>query len=158
MAKILFIQYQNMDLLTGESTRLGGAVVQTGEWIKAFHELGHKVIQGKLENDNRAIQPRFNWIKTVDLFHPEKNKKRFCWYTHRLPGFFQAFKNSKCDVVYESIPHWYSVYLAIFCKILKIRFIIRVASDNMMDKRILKEQSRWNVFLIYQAFQYADFI
>ena len=158
MARIFFTQHQNMNLLSGESKLLGGAVVQTCVWIKAFYELGHEVVQGKLENDHKELLPEYSWVNTISIYHPEKNKRRFCWYTHRLPSFFMALKKSQCNVVYESIPHWYSIYLSIFCRFLKIKHIIRVANDNMMDDRILLEQSKWNVRLIFLSLRFCDFI
>lgn len=158
MAKFFFIQYQNMELLSGSKTPLGGAVVQTVGWMRAFKELGHDVIQGKLENDQRTLLPEYNWVQTESLYHPDKNRKRFCWYTHRLPAIYKTLRESKCDVVYESIPHWTSFYIAIFCKILNIKHIIRVANDNMMDERILLEQSRYNMFFISLGLRFCDTI
>lgn len=147
-----------MELLTGSENPPGGAVIQTIGWMTAFKELGHEVIQGRLENDHRVLLPEYNWVQTKSMYHPEKKRKLFCWYTHRLPSLCKAFRESKCDVVYESIPHWTSFYIAIFCKWFKIKHVIRVASDNMMDERIFLEQSRYKVFFISLGLRFCDTI
>src|SRR5690606_23048392 len=158
MSKILFTQYQNMDLFTGENKLLGGAVVQTSVWMKAFLQLGHDIYQGKLQNDDRTLLPQVQWVNIVDLYHPERKKKRLCCYTHRLPAIYRMLRTSKCDIIYESIPHWYSVYLALFCKRLGIKHIIRIASDNMMDSRILLEQPKWKIKFIHLAFKLCSYV
>jgi len=158
MARFFFTQTQNMEVLVGSKIPSGGSAVQTVVWMKALNELGHEIIQAKLENDTREILEEYKWLTTVSIFHPEKNRKRLCWYTHRLPSIYRALKDSKCDVVYESIPQWFSFYIGIFCKLLNIKHVIRVANDNMMDDRILMLQSRLNWILISMGFWISDMI
>ena len=156
MARFFFIQHQNMEVLVGSDIPTGGSAVQTVIWMQALKELGHDILQGKLQNDTRELMKEFSWVSIYPLYHPKKNRKRFSWYTHRLPSIFKTLKNSQCDVLYESIPQWYSIYLGIFCKILKIKHVIRVANDNMMDERILLQQSKLNRFFIFLGLRISD--
>jgi glycosyltransferase involved in cell wall biosynthesis len=137
---------------------LGGAVVETFVWMKALHELGYSVIQSRNLGDKRALKPGFDWIKFQPSYDPNKGIKWLRWVSYRFPRYFQHLKNANPDFVYESIPTWSSFFTAIMCKMLGVKLILRIANDNMLDKRILITHTPGRRFLIYRAFGLAEFI
>jgi glycosyltransferase involved in cell wall biosynthesis len=158
MPKIFFLQLQNMELIVENGNPRGGAAVQTLVWMQAFRDLGFEVFQGKFDNDTRRLLPEFDWVKTLPIYHPKKNKKRLAWFTHRFPSIYQAIKKSQCDYVYVSIPKWNTFYIALICKILKVKFILRIANDNICDKRIYLNHSKLEAKYISLSFKTSDFI
>lgn len=158
MAKILFTQYQNVELIVEKGNPIGGAVVETMVWVKALHELGHKIIQFKFENDQRKPTLEYNWIELLPVYDPSKGIRWLRWVFYRLPKIYAALKRSKPDYLYESIPGWSSFYVSVFCKLLGIKMILRVANDNMLDERIKITHSKFDQIFIAQAFKMANFI
>jgi glycosyltransferase involved in cell wall biosynthesis len=158
MAKIFFYQLQNMEFIVEGGNPRGGAAVQTLVWMHAFRDLGFEIIQGKFENETRSVLSEYDWVKTISLYHPTKNKKRLAWFTHRFPSIFRAIKNSQCDYLYVSLPRWDTFYIGLICKVLKVKLIIRIASDILVDDRILLDQSTMAKHYISLAYLNSDFI
>jgi len=153
MPKIFFYQLQNLELLVENGNPRGGSAVQTLVWMEAFHELGYEVFQSRLENDHRKLLPEFSWVKTIQIYHPKKNKKRLTWFTHRFPSIYSAIKNSNCDILYISIPNWTTFFLGLICLRLKVKQIVRVANDNILDERINLTHSKINAFFMLLGFK-----
>jgi glycosyltransferase involved in cell wall biosynthesis len=158
MAKFLFTQYQNVELIVENGNPIGGAVVETMVWVKALHELGHKIIQFQVENDQRKQIPEYKWIELLPVYHLSKGIRWLRWGFYRFPKIYAALKKSNPDFLYESIPSWSSFYVAFFCKLLGIKMILRVANDNMLDNRIKFTHTKFDQVFIAQAFKMADFI
>jgi glycosyltransferase involved in cell wall biosynthesis len=156
MRKILFYQRQNMEFLVEGGIPRGGAAVQTLVWMHAFRDLGFEVIQAKFKNDNRTILPEFQWVKTISIYDPQKNKKKLAWFTHRFPSIFQALKKSECQYLYISIPGWTTFFIGLMCKKLGIKKIIRIANDNILDERIAIDHKTNEAFFINLSLKYSD--
>jgi glycosyltransferase involved in cell wall biosynthesis len=158
MPKIFFFQIQNMEFLVEGGNPRGGAAVQTLVWMHAFRDLGFEIIQAKFDNDTRPILPEFDWVKTLSIYHPTKNRKRLTWFTYRFPSVFKAIKKSQCDYLYTSIPKWTTFYIGLICRILKVKNIIRVANDNILDERIYLNHSKLDAMYISLAFKTSHYI
>lgn len=158
MARFLFTQSLCMELITKDGKPSGGAIIATLVWMKALHELGHEVLLAKLENDNRLVLDEFRWIKTYPIYHPNKGLPKLRWVTYRFPKFIMVLKRSKSDYLVESIPTWTSVLNGIVCKIFKIKQIIRIANDNMLDERIKLTHNFFDQKFISLGFRFSDFI
>ncbi|MEX2411070.1 MAG: glycosyltransferase family 4 protein, partial [Candidatus Paceibacterota bacterium] len=158
MAKFLFTQFQNVELIVENGNPIGGAVVETMVWIKALHELGHEIDQFKFIDDERNRLPDYNWLNLLPVYHPKKGIRWLRWVLYRFPKIFKAMKKNKPDYLYASIPGWSTFYIAVFCKILGIKMILRVASDVMLDDRIKTTHSKFDRAFISRAFKAADFI
>jgi len=158
MPKIFFLQLQNMEFIVEGGNPRGGAAVQTLVWMQAFRDLGFEIIQAKFENDTRPILTEFDWVKAIPIYHPTKNKKRLTWFTHRFPSIYRALKNCQCDYLYISLPRWDTFYIGLMCKVLKVKLIIRIASDILVDDRILLDQSTMAKYYISLAYLNSDFI
>lgn len=154
--RIFFFQNQNMELIVEGGKPRGGAAVQTLVWMKAFHELGFEVFQARFENDDRKLLPQFDWVNTISIYHPEKNKKRLTWFTHRFPSIYKALKQSECDYLYISIPKWTTFFIGLMCKKLGITKIIRIPNDNILDERINIDHKGSEAFFVRQGLKFSD--
>ncbi|SMD46309.1 Glycosyltransferase involved in cell wall bisynthesis [Aquiflexum balticum DSM 16537] len=157
MPKILFSQFANIELIVEGGNPRGGAAVQTLVWMHAFNKLGFDIQQVIYETETRPKKKEFDWVETITVYNPNVKRIR-SWYTYKLPAYFKTLKTAKCDYVYSSIPKWYFFYINIFCKILGIKHIIRIPSDEMVDKRIFLTESKIDNFYIQKSFATADLI
>ncbi len=160
MAKIVFSQFHNVELIVENGNPIGGAVVETMVWVKALHELGNEIFQFIEENDRRKPSNEYKWIKFLPVYHPSKGIRWFRWVFYRFPKIFAALMISKPDYLYASIPGWATFFISKLCKILGIKMILRVASDSHVN--VLKgDQSTHSSFdgvFISKAFESADYI
>lgn len=157
MPKILFSQFHNVELIVESGNPLGGAAVQTLVWMQAFRGLGYEVKQMTFSNDGRPLKRHFDWVGMVPVYDPELKRVR-SWYTYRLPKYFQALKKERPKYLYSSIPKWYFFHVNLFCKILGIKHIIRLPSDEMVDKRIYLTETKIDAFFIKLSYITADLI
>lgn len=158
MERFFFTQTGNVEMIVEGGKPMGGAVVATQVWMKALHDLGQEVILAKYENDKRDVLEKYSWIEICPVFHQNKGIPILRWVSYRLPKFFKAIKLSKCDYLVESIPNWSSFFTGELCRIIKVKQIIRVANDNMLDHRIRLTHSLFERLFIYLAFRRASFI
>ena len=158
MARFLFTQFQNVELIVENGNPIGGAVVETMVWINSLHENGHEIDQFKYANDKRVKLSNYGFIKLFPVYHPTKGIRWLRWPLYRLPNIYKAIKRSKPDYLYASIPGWASYYIALFCRKLGVKMILRVANDNMLDERIKITHSKFDQIFIAKAFKLADFI
>lgn len=157
MSKILFSQFHNVELIVEQGNPLGGAAVQTLVWMQAFHELGDEVKQMKFENEKRRLKEKFSWVEMVPVYDPSVKRIR-SWYTYKLPRYWRVLKSERPKFLYSSIPKWYFFHINLFCKILGIKHIIRLPSDEMVDDRIYLTETRIDAFLIKLSYRTADLI
>jgi glycosyltransferase involved in cell wall biosynthesis len=158
MKKILFTQSYNVDIIAKNGNPVGGSVVETLVWMEAFHSLEYHVFQFKKTEDERELLPQYQWVELVPIFHSKKGIRWIRWVYYRLPTIFRQLKKYRPDYMYESIPSWITLFYALICRRLKIKLILRIANDNMLDDRILITHSKFERFLIYRAFAMADCI
>ncbi|WP_113923018.1 glycosyltransferase family 4 protein [Cognataquiflexum aquatile] len=158
MARFFFTQIGNVEMIVKGGKPLGGAVVATQVWMNALHDLGHEVVLANYENDKRDVLEEYSWIEICPVYHQHKGIPVLRWPGYRLPKFFKALKKCNCDYLVESIPTWNSFFVGVLCRILKIKQIIRVANDNMLDHRIKLTHSFFERFFIDLAFRRATFI
>jgi glycosyltransferase involved in cell wall biosynthesis len=158
MARFFFNQVHIMELITKSENPSGGAAVATLVWMKALHELGHEILLAKFENDSRIVLERYSWIQTYAIYHPEKGFPKIRWLTYRYPRYIKVLKDSRCDFLIESIPSWSSFPTAMLCRFLKIRQVIRVANDNMLDERIKLTHNLFEQKMISLGFRFSDLV
>jgi glycosyltransferase involved in cell wall biosynthesis len=146
MARFLFTYFQCIEGIVEGGKPMGGSLVQTLVWMRALHDLGHEVFLAKYEGEGREIKEQYKWIKTVDLYHPKKFKKRLVWFTYRFPRYFLVIRRLKCDYVYISMPHWSIFFIGEVCKALGVKQIIRIANDKNVDRSLAKDHSSIKYF------------
>lgn len=155
--RIFFIDSFTKELILKDGKPTGGASVQTLVWIKAFYELGYSVYLSSSLDDERIKDIEYSWIELVPIYN-NNIKRILVWFTYRFPKIFQALKKFKFTYVYTSIPTWQSFYIGLICKVLKIPYIIRIASDINADDRLGPNQTKMDKFLIFQAYKIAKLV
>lgn len=158
MKKILFTDGKIAELIVENGSPRGGSIVETFVWIRALNELGFKIQILRDANDLRRIMPEFSWIEIRPSYSQTKGLKWLRWPFYRLPKLYQSLKASNPDFVYDSMPGWSSCFTAYICKILKIKFVMRLMNDNMLDNRVKITHSSFERLLLYKAFKLADAI
>ncbi|WP_143962486.1 glycosyltransferase family 4 protein [Litoribacter populi] len=147
MMHFLFIDDKLIDLLTVEEKPSGGAAVQALGWIKGLQEEGHQVSIITRTEPGQKLKKGFAGINLIPFFDEKKGIRKLRWATYRLPYFFKRLKEAKPDYVYVGIPSWSTFYFGLMCKVLGIKLIVRISSDGLVDKRILKKHSKSHRFL-----------
>jgi glycosyltransferase involved in cell wall biosynthesis len=158
MRSILFTQTGNVELLVENGNPMGGAVVETLIWMKAMHQLGYKIIQLRDIGDQRPIKSEFDWIYIQPNYDPSKGIKWFRWVFYRLPKAFKQIKSAQADYLYESIPNWNTFFIALMCRRLRVKLILRIASDKMLEEKTLLSSFNFKNKLVYMSFDRCDFI
>lgn len=92
MAKFLFTQFQNVELIVENGNPIGGAVVETMVWINSLHENGHEIDQFRYANDKRVQLSKYGFIKLFPVYHPTKGIRWLRWPLYRLPNIYKAIK------------------------------------------------------------------
>jgi glycosyltransferase involved in cell wall biosynthesis len=156
MSKFLFTQEQNIELIVEDGEPLGGAVIATHVWMHALHELGNEIVLFRDKEDCRPKLESFDWIQDYKVFSSQKGIPVFRWVYYRFPKIFFCLKTVKPDYLIESIPSWSSLFIGFFCKILKIKQVLRLANDNMLDERIT--QGKFKKFFIFWGLSICEFI
>ncbi|WP_194976266.1 glycosyltransferase family 4 protein [Aquiflexum lacus] len=158
MAKFLFTQVQNIEMIVKGGKPSGGAVVATHAWMQSLNALGHEVYLLRSEEDERRILPEYEWVNTYKTYHSNKGIPVIRWVYYRFPKLFKVFKTLKPDYIINSIPGWSSYFMSLMCQKLNIHLIIRLANDNMLDERIKLTHSSFERYFISKAFQNCQFI
>jgi len=138
--KIMYFSLVLPDLLREQrlkssNTKIGGAAIQWYSWLKGFKKNGHSV--GLLTymgaKDFIGDNPEF---EIVESFEKNKGipKLRILYYL--IPTFFLTLKKNKPDFLFSSVGNVYAGYLGIVARILKLNYVIRIASDADVDGRI----------------------
>lgn len=149
MAKFLFLDTDIQYLLTSKQKKLsGGAAVQSLIWAKALAALGHTIYVPISEKCETKIAENINLIR---LYDENKGIRILRVIYYRLPKLYNVFKELKPDYIYQSIPSWMSYFIAIFCKTLNIRYIIRISNNNELNGKYIKHKSR----LRYKMLRYG---
>lgn len=158
MAKFLFLYFHVREGIIKDGNPKGGSMVETLNWMKALHGLGHEVFQATHENDDREVNESYNWIKPLYLYHSDKYKKRLVWFTYRIPKLYLALKRNKIDFIYLAMPRWPYYFFGLICKMTKTKQILRLANDKNVDESLSNEGSFLNNFFKRKTFQISDFV
>jgi glycosyltransferase involved in cell wall biosynthesis len=158
MAKFLFFDHKVIKLLLKDDHASGGAAVQTMGWVHGLLDNGHEV---KILTDYRngdELKEQYVNVDIIPSFDPSKGVKWLRWFTHRFPDAYRKIKNANPDYVYESIPNWGSYFLGSICRLLKIKYVLRVSNDSFLDDRVLKSYSKFDRYFLMKGLGNADII
>lgn len=149
MAKFFFFDSDILLLLTQNQQKLsGGAAVQSLVWIRGLTELGHTIYIPTYQDEKLTKEETKRNIHLTQIYHKDKGIKKLRVIYYRLPRLFIRLKEMKPDYVYQSIPSWMSFFVAIFCKIFKIKYIQRIANDNDLDRGYIRYHSNLKYLLL----------
>lgn len=158
MAKFVFFDSDINTLLSQSGKPTGGAAVQSSIWMTGLVELGHTVIIPQYGREEELLNLNKTNINLIHFYDEHKGLRWIRWMYYRFPNIYKKLKKNKPDYLYESIPSWKSFFTAIICRQLRIKFIIRLSSDNILDKRFLENYSKSHHLLLKSAIRSCDYL
>ncbi len=152
MSRFLFYDDMLINVIQKEQKPSGGAAVQTLAWIMGLEENKQEVYV--LTNLYSAcnIKDDFKHIKLLDNYKPNHGIRWIRWIYYRIPYVLKILKRNKPDYLILSIPDWSTFVWAIFCKMLKIKLVVRVSNDNFVDKRLMETHAKVFYYLMKFGF------
>lgn len=158
MARFLFYDDKLINILLEEEKPSGGAAVQAYGWIRGLSEAGQDVYVLTNVKKNERVKAACNDIRLVPLYNREKGIRWLRWLYYRLPYIYKKIKKAKPDYLYQGIPGWQSFLIGFMCRRLKIKYVLRISNDYLLDDRIYKNYSRMHRFFQKRGIRLADYI
>jgi glycosyltransferase involved in cell wall biosynthesis len=158
MAKFFFTQTQNVELVVENGEPRGGSAVETMVWMKALYELDQEIFLAKFTEDDRKQISEYSWVNLIPLYDSQAFKKRLVWFSYRFPRIYTVLKKEKPDIVYTSIPTWHILFVGLICRFLKIKHIIRVATDSDLDTTLMPEVPWHHNWMRALSYKIADLV
>ncbi|WP_143961487.1 glycosyltransferase family 4 protein [Litoribacter populi] len=157
MSRFLFYDDKIVNLLLENEKPTGGAAVQALNWIKGLLEEGHEVAL-MTNAPKEKLKPEYRTLKLLPIFDDKKGMRWIRWVSYRIPYIHKQIQDYKPDYLYQGVPGWQSMVLALICKKLRIEFLMRISSDAMVDDRFLRKYSKPHQMVVENAFSLADCI
>lgn len=147
MSKFLFFDNQIINVLRKSEKPSGGSAVQTFGWIRGLiAEKQDVVVMTELKNAGE-IKESCRDIRLVPFYDRNKGIRWIRWIYYRIPHIYRTIKRERPDYVYQGVPEWTTFVLGVICKMLGIKFVVRISNDFIVDDRILKKFSKSYRFL-----------
>ena len=152
MPKFLFYDNMLINVLLKEEKPSGGAAVQAYAWMRGLMAEGQEVLAMTNVVKKDKLKDDCQNIPLIPLYDNSKGIRWIRWLYYRIPFLFSTFKKIKPDYLIQGVPEWSSSVLSILCKLLKIKFIIRVSSDHLIDERFFQFYSKTHKFFMNFGF------
>jgi len=120
----------------------GGAAVQAYSWIHGLKENGHQVQVFTAKPLKSLLKQDCSDIDILPIYDQNKGIRWMRWLYYRLPYIYSKLKDNKPEYLYQGIPSWQSYFLSLICSKLKIKFIIRISNDYLVDDRFYAKSSK----------------
>ncbi|MBS9525038.1 glycosyltransferase [Litoribacter alkaliphilus] len=157
MSRFLFYDDKIINLLLENEKPTGGAAVQALNWVKGLLEEGHEVaLMTNVPKDK--LKSEYRNLKLIPLYDDKKGMRWIRWVSYRIPFIHDQIREYNPDFLYQGVPGWQSMVLALICKKLGIKFLMRISSDAMVDDRFLRKYSKPHQIVVQNAFNLADCI
>ena len=148
MSKYLFLDDMLINVILKDQKPSGGAAVQTYAWIRGLMSQGHDVSTLTKLEPNLVLKKECVDLKLLPLYDNNKGIKWFRWIYYRIPFLYKSIKQSRPDYFIQGVPDWSTFILAMICKLLRIKFIVRVSNDNFVDNRISQFYEKWHILML----------
>ncbi|HOJ19259.1 MAG TPA: glycosyltransferase [Ignavibacteriaceae bacterium] len=158
MAKFLFYDDMLINILLEEEKPSGGAAVQTYAWMIGLIETGHDVSALTNMTGKEKIKQECENLRLIPLYDPDKGIKYIRWIYYRIPYLYKKLRSSKPDYLVQGIPDWSTLFLGIMCKFLRIKLILRVSSDHLIDKRFYQFSTKTKKLMMTLGFSLSSII
>ncbi len=116
--------------------------MQTFSWIRGLTKVGQEVYILTGNDTGAVLKEEYREFKIVPLYDNQKGIRWIRWGYYRLPYLYNTVKQVKPDYLYQSVPGWASFFIASFCHLLHIKYLLRISNDNLLDERINKHHSK----------------
>jgi glycosyltransferase involved in cell wall biosynthesis len=158
MASFLFYDDKIINILRQDEKPSGGAAVQAYGWIRGLRELGQNVFIMTNSPGHDQIKEECRQIPIIPLYDKKKGLKWIRWIYYRLPFVYKQIKTANPDYLYQGIPGWTSFILGSICRQLKIKYILRISNDFLIDERFYKRYGRIHRFFQWQGLKMSHCI
>ena len=148
MSRYLFLDDMLINVILKEQKPSGGAAVQTYAWIIGLMNQGHEVSTLTKLEPNLVFKDESTDLKLLPLYDNEKGVRWIRWIYYRIPFLYRIIKQCKPDYFIQGVPDWSTFPLAIICKLLRIKFVVRVSNDNYVDNRISHHYGKWHICML----------
>lgn len=148
MSKYLFLDDMLINVILKDQKPSGGAAVQTYAWIRGLMSQGHDVSTLTKLEPNLVLKKECADLKLLPLYENNKGIRWLRWIYYRIPFLYKSIKQSRPDYFIQGVPDWSTFILAMICKLLRIKFIVRVSNDNYVDNRISQFYGRWHINML----------
>jgi glycosyltransferase involved in cell wall biosynthesis len=142
MARFLFYDDKIINILLQEELPSGGAAVQALGWIRGLAEKGHEVYVLTDSPQHKPLKEEFSDIRLLPLYDPRKGIRWLRWAYYRFPYLYKQIKQVRPDYLYQGIPGWASFLVGLICYWLKIKYVLRISNDFLVDDRFYQSYSR----------------
>ena len=141
MAKFLFYDDKLINVLLQEDKASGGAAVQAYGWIRGLIDNGHDVCIFTSAKGNDQLKEDCRELTILPLYDEKKGIRWLRWIYYRLPYIYKRIKQTRPDYIYQGVPAWQSFLVGIICIPLKVKYVLRISNDYLLDDRIYKKHS-----------------
>jgi glycosyltransferase involved in cell wall biosynthesis len=155
MPRILFYDFNYPELQKDSDYPVGGATVQLHSWIKGFVHEGWDV--GVLVSKN-AQQSNDSSVIFVETYDQNYGIPKLRYLYYRIPKIFSAIKEFKPDYLYHGLPSFMSAILLVICRLLEIKFILRISNDFILDDRIKSKYSKLEMLALRYILRKSDYV
>lgn len=155
--KILLTDYTIAYLYSDLDVYPGGAAVEWYHWIKGFNEKNVRVGVLTLKGANKYITKKLDF-DLIETWDENKGIPKLKLFYPLIPSFYKAIKNYDPDYLVLETSRRESIILAVISKMLRKKFVYRVASDLEVDERIKNYKAKFYIYLFYFSLRLADII
>lgn len=146
MARFMFYDDKIINILLHEEKPSGGAAVQAYGWIRGLSEAGQDVHIITNSNQSGILKKECSNFNLIPLYDKQKGIRWARWIYYRLPYIYKRIKQTKPDYLYQGVPGWASFLIAVICYQLKIKYVLRISNDNLLDDRFYVNYSKAHRF------------
>jgi len=157
--KFLFFSNELPLVLKNDNKNTGGAAVQWYSWMNGFIATGHTFGILTWKGAKKYIDKLNTDYDIVESYNLYKGIKSIRLIYYRLPMLFLAIKNYQPDYLIQASATLQTGILMIIAKLLRIKFVHRVAHDAHTDHRINLMLKNKRTILFYRiGLKYSDYI
>lgn len=152
---VLFYDTSVLYLIKNPSFPTGGAVKQVLAWSKGLSPIGLKTIIMGPHDDPEYFK---NHDNVVVAYKPEKGIRILRYFYIRIPRIIIGLYKSKAEYIYCGIPGHMAGLLALISIILRKKFILRIASDNLISINGKKHRDPLRSYFFRFGFIFSHYI
>lgn len=146
MAKFLFYDDKIINIMVRNERPSGGAAVQAFGWIRGLSEQGQDVEVLTRLDGSEVLKEECSTLTLLPLYDNKKGVRWLRWVYYRLPFIYGKIRNSRPDYLYQGIPSWQSFVIGAVCRMLGVRYVLRISNDFLIDERFFRAHSRAHRF------------
>jgi glycosyltransferase involved in cell wall biosynthesis len=146
MAKFVFFDDKIINVLLQEEKPSGGAAVQAYGWIRGLKEIEQEVCVLTSKYKDGILKEECSSLCIIPLYDKNKGIRWLRWVYYRLPFLYKKIRSARPDYLYQGVPGWTSFFIGSMCQVLRIKYIVRISNDYLLDERLYHNYSRAHGF------------